>query len=87
VRFSASDPADVAARLRHRIAQHEEDRRTRRALIRALDAFIHDLKVRNTMAARLVGRLRRAAAEYEADAERARQQRRLVITTKCREAA
>jgi hypothetical protein len=76
---STARQAEVAARLRRYIAQHDEDRRTRCALIRALDAYSYRLKVENMVAGALVGRLRRDAAQYDADAERIR---RLALTTK-----
>jgi hypothetical protein len=72
------DPAAVAAALRQRIAEHDHDRRLRQALILALDAYSYRLKLQNMVAGQLVGRLRKVAVGYEADAERVRRQRRAV---------
>jgi hypothetical protein len=78
----------VAAELRRHIAWHDHDRRVRQALILALDAYSYRLKLGNMVTGKLVGRLRKIAVGYEADAERARRHRGLAVTTKItREAA
>jgi hypothetical protein len=64
------DPAATAAKLRRYIAEHDADRRTRAALIRHLDSYSGRLKLQNILASQLVGRLRRAALGYDADAQR-----------------
>jgi hypothetical protein len=68
--------AKVAARLRGYIAEHDRKRRLRQELILALDAYCYRLKLQNMVAGRVVGRLRKIAAEYECDAERVRRQSR-----------
>jgi hypothetical protein len=72
-----SEPAAVAALLRRRIAEHDQDRRTRQALIRALEDYAYQLKVENMTAAAIIGRLRRMAADHDVDADRLRRQRLL----------
>jgi hypothetical protein len=71
-------PADVAALLRRYLARLDAERGTPAAVIEALDAYTHRLKWRNMVAGALAGRLRRLAAEYDADAERLRRQSRRV---------
>jgi hypothetical protein len=70
-----SHPAEVAARLRGFIAEHDRVRRLRCALI-------CQLVRQNMVAGDVIGRLRKRAAEYEHDAELIRWQRRLAITKK-----
>jgi hypothetical protein len=79
--FSTHDQARVAADLRRRIAHHDDRRRARCALIHALDDYIYQLKIENVVAGRLVGRLRRDAAQYEAAADRRRWDRRIAIAS------
>jgi hypothetical protein len=67
--------AKVAARLRSYIAEHDRKRQLRQELILALDAYCYRLKFQNMVAAGVVGRLRKKAAEYEHDAERVRRRR------------
>jgi hypothetical protein len=71
-----SSPADVAALLRRNLARLDAERRTRAALIEALDAYSCTLKVTNIVAGALAGRLRRLTAAYDADAERLRRRQR-----------
>jgi hypothetical protein len=68
--------ARVAALLRGRIAQHDRRRRLRQELILELEAYCYRLKLENHVAGRVVGRLRKKAAEYEWDAECVRRQSR-----------
>jgi len=68
--------AKVAARLRGYIAEHDRKRRLRQELILALDAYCYRMKFQNMVAADVVGRLRKKAAEYEHNAERVRRQPR-----------
>ena len=69
----------VAARLRRYIAEHDRKRRLRQELILALDAYCYGLKFQNMVAAGVIGRLRKKAAEYEHDAERVRRQSRRTV--------
>jgi hypothetical protein len=80
--FPTHDPARVAADLRRRIAHHDYRRRARCALIHALDDYARRLMTQNMVEASLVGRLRRDAAHFEADAARVRRNRRLAIIAK-----
>jgi hypothetical protein len=56
------DPAEVAARLRGFIAQHDRDRQLRQALILALDAYSYRLKLQNMVAGEHGGRSGRGPA-------------------------
>jgi hypothetical protein len=71
--------AGVAARLRAYIAEHDRKRRLRQELILALDAYSYSLKLEDHAACRVVGTLRKKAAEYEHDAERVRRQSRRTV--------
>jgi hypothetical protein len=68
-------PAEVAALLHRHLARLDAERRTRAALIEALDAYSASLKVTNARAGQIAGRLRRAAAQLDADAELFRRER------------
>jgi hypothetical protein len=74
--------AKVAARLRSYIAEHDRKRRLRQELILALDDYCYWLKLENHLAGRVVGTLRKKAAQYEWDADCVRRQRRRAAITK-----
>ena len=73
---ATSHPAEVAARLRGFIVQHDRTRRLRQELIQALDAYSYRLKLENLVTDGVIGRLRKKVAEYDHDAECIRRQRR-----------
>jgi hypothetical protein len=77
----------VAALLRRHLAHLDSVRRARAELIEALDAYSGQLKAANIAGGQIAGRLRRAAAHCDADAERLDRQRREAITTRRAEAA
>src|SRR5262245_55841409 len=71
-----SDPSTSAALVRRRIAQHDQNRRTRQTLILAMLDYVWRLKVQNMVEGQIVGRLRRIAAHHDADAQRVANNRR-----------
>jgi hypothetical protein len=80
VEYPHPDPAAVAALLRRELALVDRDRRTRQALIFALEDYACRLRLQNMVAGELAGRLRRMAANCDADADRLARQRRERIT-------